>query len=150
MFQNWHDKFDEFWPNHLKVSKNFHLMCPFWEKYIIFELKTYRGVIFHDTEKGYKIWKGIDLPFLNWHKEFHKFWPEHAKVSKILTLMDFFWIKYILLELKKYRGFLSWQWRVMQNLKKNWHAVWKMTWGIWQIFTRTLESVTIVTLMGIF
>ena len=39
------------------------------------------------------------------------------------------------------RRYISWQWRVMQNLKKNWLAVWKMTWGIWQIFTRTLERV---------
>ena len=30
--------------------------------------------------------------------------------------------------------------RVMQNLKKNWLVVWKITWGIWQIFTRALES----------
>ena len=28
----------------------------------------------------------------------------------------------------------------MQNLKKNWLVVWKITWGIWQIFTRALES----------
>ena len=45
------------------------------------------------------------------------------------------------------RSYLSWHWRVMQNLKKNWLVVWKMAWGIWQIFTRTLESVKIRTLM---
>ena len=28
----------------------------------------------------------------------------------------------------------------MQSLKKNWFVVWKMTWGIWQIFTRALEK----------
>ena len=37
------------------------------------------------------------------------------------------------------RSYLSWHWRVMQNLKKNWLVAWKMTWGIWQIFTRALE-----------
>ena len=36
------------------------------------------------------------------------------------------------------RSYLSWRWRVMQNLKKNWLVVWKMTWAIWQIFTRAL------------
>ena len=43
---------------------------------------------------------------------------------------------------KKSRGvsYLSWHWRVMENLKKNWLVVWKMTWGIWQIFTRALEK----------
>ena len=103
-FQNWHEEFDEFWPEHLKVSKIFILMCSFWAKYILFELKKYRGVIFHETEEGCKIWRGIDLSFQNWHKEFDKFWPEHSKVSKIFTLIGSFWAKYILFELKKYRA----------------------------------------------
>ena len=37
------------------------------------------------------------------------------------------------------RSYLSWHWRAMQNLTKNWLAVWKMTWGIWKIFIRTLD-----------
>ena len=41
---------------------------------------------------------------------------------------------------KVQRSYLSWHWRVMQNLKKNWLVVWKMTWGIWQIFTRAFKS----------
>ena len=48
------------------------------------------------------------------------------------------------------RSYISWHWRVMQNLKKHWLVVWKMTWGIWQIFIRTLESVKIGTFMGSF
>ena len=51
---------------------------------------------------------------------------------------------------KVQRSYLSWHWRVMQNLKKNWLVVWKMTWEIWQIFTRALESVKIGTLIGSF
>ena len=38
------------------------------------------------------------------------------------------------------RSYLSWHWRVIQNLKKTWLVVWKMTWGIWEIFTRALSS----------
>ena len=41
---------------------------------------------------------------------------------------------------KVQRSYLTWHWRVMQNLKKNWLVVWKMTWRIWQIFTRALEN----------
>ena len=100
-FQNWHKEFDKFWPEHSKVSKIFTLMGSFWAKYILFELKRYRGVIFHETEEGYKIWRGIDLLFQNWQKECDKFWPEHSKVSKIFTLMGSFWAKYIFFELKK-------------------------------------------------
>ena len=120
-FQNWHEEFDESWPENLKVSKIFMLMGSFWAKYILFELKKYRGVIFHETEEGHNIWREIDLSFQNWHKEFDKFWPQHLKVSKIFALMGFFWAKYILLKLKKYRGviYLSWNWRRIQNLERN-------------------------------
>ena len=75
LFQSWLEEFEEFWPK--KVSKIFILMDSFWVKYILFELKKYRGVIFHETEEEYKIWREIDLSFQNWHNEFDKFWPEH-------------------------------------------------------------------------
>ena len=39
--------------------------------------------------------------------------------------------------------------RVMQNLKKNWLVVWKMTWGIQQIFITTLENVQFSIFHGI-
>ena len=57
---------------------------------------------------------------------------------------------YIIWAKKLQRSYLSWHWRVMQNLKKNWLVVSKMTREIWQIFTRSLESVKIGTLMGSF
>ena len=103
LFQNWHEIFDKFWPEQSKVSKNFTLIGSFWAKYILFKLKKYREVIFQETEEGYKIWRGIDLLFQNWHK-LDKFWPEHSKVSRIFTLMGSFWVKCILFELKNYRG----------------------------------------------
>ena len=34
--------------------------------------------------------------------------------------------------------------------KKKWLVIWKMTWGIWQIFIRTLENVKIGIFMGSF
>ena len=39
---------------------------------IVLAKKKYRGVIFHETEGGYKIWRGINSSFKNWHKEFDK------------------------------------------------------------------------------
>ena len=65
----------------------------------MYELKVYRGVMFHDNEYWCKICKGIDL-FQNWHEEFYEFWSKHSKVSKICTLMGSFWSKYIMFELK--------------------------------------------------
>ena len=95
--------FTNFWPEHSKASKMFTLMGSFWANYIFFELKKYRGVIFHETKEGCKIWREIDLSCQNWHKEFDKFWCEHSKVSKIFTLIGSFWGNYIFFELKKYR-----------------------------------------------
>ena len=61
----------------LKVSKIFILICSFWANYILFELKKYKGVIFHDTVEWCKIWVKTDLWFEKWHEEFGKFSPEH-------------------------------------------------------------------------
>ena len=47
-------------------------MGSFWAKYTLFELKKYIGVIFHETEEGYKIWRGINLSFQNWYKKFDR------------------------------------------------------------------------------
>ena len=54
----------------------------FWLKYIMFELKKYGGVIFHDTGEWCKIWRKTDLWFGKWHEEFSKFSPEHVRKSK--------------------------------------------------------------------
>ena len=59
--QNWHEKFHEFWPEHLNASKICTLMGSFWTKYVIFELKQYREVKLHDSEKWCKIWRKTDL-----------------------------------------------------------------------------------------
>ena len=48
-------------------------MCSYLVKYILFKLEMNRGVIFHETEEGYKICRGIDLSFQNWHKKFDNF-----------------------------------------------------------------------------
>ena len=87
-FQKWHKEFDKFWPEHSKVSKTFTLIGSFSAKYILFELKKYRGVIFHETEEGYKIWRKTDLLLGKWHEEFGKFSPEHSKVSKLELWWD--------------------------------------------------------------
>ena len=57
---------------------------------------------------------------------------------------------YIVWTKKVERSYLSWHWRVIQNLQKDWLVAWKMTRRIWQIYTRALESVRIGTLMGFF
>ena len=97
--------------------------------------KKYRGIVFHETEEGYKTWGVIDLLFQNLHKEFDEFWPEYSKkFSKIFTLIGSFWAEYMLFELKKYRG-------VIFNETEEGYKIWrgiesiisKLASGIWQI-----------------
>ena len=109
-FQNWYEKFHEFWLEHLKVSKMSTLKHSFWAKHILFELKMLsKRVIFHDTEEGKKF--GEDS-FQHWPKEFDKFWPEYPEVSKLLTFTGSAWAKQV------QRSYRPWPWRMMQNLKK--------------------------------
>ena len=103
LFRKW-QQFGEFWSEHSKVSKICALIGLFHEKYIAFDLKKYRGVIFHDNGESCKIWRKSGLWFGKWHEEFGKFSPEHSKISKSCSLMSCFWRKYKTFELKKYRG----------------------------------------------
>ena len=90
LFQNWHEDFDKFWPEHLKISNICTLMACLWPKYIMFELKTYRRVMFDGTEYWCKIWRKTGFCFQKWHEEFGKFSPEHLKVSKFGLWWDSF------------------------------------------------------------
>ena len=64
LFQKWQEV-GEFWSEHSKVSKICILIGPFRSKYITFDLKKYRWVVFCDTEKSCKIWWKTDLRFRN-------------------------------------------------------------------------------------
>ena len=90
-FQSWHEDFDEFWPDHSKISKICTLMGCLWPKYIMFEFKKYRGVMSGGTEYWCKIWRNTDFCFQKWYEEFGKFSPEHLKVSKL----GFWWDSFI-------------------------------------------------------
>ena len=72
-----------YFDRHSKVSKICTLMGSFWRKYIMFELKKSKQVMFHDTEEWCKIWRKTGLWFRKWHGEFSNFLPEHSKVSKL-------------------------------------------------------------------
>ena len=51
----------------------------------MYGFEIYRGVMCHDNEKWCKIWRGINVPFQNWHEEFDELWPKRSKVSKMCT-----------------------------------------------------------------
>ena len=106
----------------------------------MFDLKKYRGVIFHDTEGWCKIWRKTGLWFGKWHEEYGKFPPEHLKVSKLWFWWDPLIRSRKSMSLKSTEELCVWKWRMMQNLRRNWLFISKLTWGIWWILTRALES----------
>ena len=117
LFQNWQE-FGKFWSEHSKVSKVCTLIGPCCAKYIIFDLKKYWRVIFHDTEELCKIWRKTSLRFGKWHENFGKFSSEHSKISKTCTFRSSFWPKYKIFELRTYRG-------VIFDSTEHWCKIWR-------------------------
>ena len=130
---------------------NFHLTT---QKSEVFDVwaKKYRGVIFHDTEQWSKIWINPYLVVSNMTWGIGWTFIRALKVWKIVHWWALFFKGiYIMFRLEKFqRNYVSWHWRVMQNLKQNWLVAWKITPGICLIFMRAVESLKICTLMGFF
>ena len=97
--------------------------------------------MFDCTEDSRKIWRQIDLYFLKRHEEFDKFSPEHVPKSKI---WGFYWVLLSKVEnvwaWNLQGSYVSWEWWMLQNLKKNWLVNLKLIWAIWWILTRALEN----------
>ena len=113
---------------HVKFHQIFILIDSFSSKYIKFQLKMYRGVMSHDTEEWYKIWRKTNLLFQK-SQEFGQFWSEHSKISKMWTLIDPFCVKYITFHQKKYRGVIFHYTEVSWNIWRKtdlWLGLW---WG---------------------
>ena len=86
-----------------------------------------RGVIFHDTEQWCKIWKNLDLVVSKLARGIWWTFIKALKNLKTFTLMSSFCPKSNVLARKFQRNYVSWHWKVMQNLSENWLVAWKMT-----------------------
>ena len=140
-FQKWHEEVSKFSQEHSKVSK----LGLWWNSFIqsrkCISLKFIMDLcimIINDA----KIWMMQNLKRhwpvsskLTWEIWWILIWAHET--SKMFTLMGCFWLKYLMFELKKYRGviYVWWHWRLMQNLKENLLVLSKRTWRICQIFT---------------
>ena len=102
-----------------EILKIFTWICSFCAKYITFDKYKTRGVIFHDTKERCKIWRNADLLFGKWREEYDKSSPVHVKVLKLGLWWDPRKVKK-LWAWNLQSSYVSWQWRMMQNLKKNW------------------------------
>ena len=129
------------------MSHNPEDWCKIWRKTdLLFQKWQEFGEFFRETEEWCKIWRKTDLWFGKWHEAYGKFSPEHLEVSKNFSFNGLLLSKVYIDRAKKVqRSYLSWQWRVMQNLKRNWLVFSKLTWGIWLILMRPVESLKICT-----
>ena len=108
-------------------SKNFTPMGYFCPKYMRFELKKYRGVIFHDTEQWCKIWINPDLVVSKMAWGIGWTFIRALKSEKLYFDGFLLYKAYNVSARKCQRNYVSWHWKVMQNLKENWLVAWKMT-----------------------
>ena len=140
--QNSHEEFDKFWSDDLEISKICTLMGSFWPKYILFELKKSIGHLCLMPLNIDATFEGkLTCAFKKQHEELSKMSPAHFRKSKhwdfdgiLLSKEENVWTWNL-------RGsFVSWQWRMIQNLKRNWLVSLKLTWGIWWILTWALEN----------
>ena len=74
--KKWHEELGKFSLEILKVWKLGVLWGRFVQSRKCMSLK-FRQELCHDNKEWCKIWRGIHLPFQNWHWEFEKFLPEH-------------------------------------------------------------------------
>ena len=90
----------------------------FWPKYIIFQRKKYRGVIFDCTQDCYKAWRktGLCLQKLTWG--IWQIFTRELESLQIATFMASFCLKLKMYELKIYRG-------VLCRDNEEWYQIWR-------------------------
>ena len=94
--------------------------------------------MFDGTQNWYKVWRKTDFWF---QKLIRGIWQIFTRVLgslQIGTLMACFCLKLKMYELKIYRGVICHD--IDSQLKRNWPASSKLTWGIWRILTRELKN----------
>ena len=134
----------------LENLENLHFNELFWTKYITFELKKSIGELClmelnTDTISEGKLTCAFKIEMRN----YSKFSSEHVWKSKNWKFDEIFLSKVEIYELKFTGEFVSWKWRRIPNLNRNWLVSSKLTWGIWRILTRALKNLKNVTFNGL-
>ena len=144
LLQKWQE-FGEFWPKHTKDSKICTLIVSFCAKYLPFErLRSYvtwhRKVMQNMKKNTCGSENGIKN-LANFHRSTWKC-RDCDFDGILLSKVENAWAKSLL------RRHVSWRWRMMKNLERNWLVISTLTWGTWQILTRALKSLKSFTLMA--
>ena len=128
VFKKWHKDFGEFWPNTPKSQKldfNGLLLIKvysFWGKKV--NRRSLYWIVILKVDASFEGKKSV-VSLMTWGI----WWTlsEHWKILKF-ALWETFFSQDIKWWAKKFQmSYVSWHWRVMQCLTKNWLVVWKMT-----------------------
>ena len=148
-FGKWHEEYGIFLPDHLKVSKLGLWWDPLIQSRKSMSSKFTEELCFMKMKNDAKFEDEMTCRLKIDMENLISFDPSPWK--KIFILIRSFWAKYTLFEFKKVqRSYLSWHWRMIQNLVRNQLLLLKLTWGIWQIWTQTLESLKNFHFNGLF
>ena len=113
-------------------------------------MKKYRRVMSHNTKEYPKFEEKLTFGSKNDMRNLVNFNVSSGKSESLHFDVLLFSIAYKVPAKKVQKNYLSWHWKKIQTLKKNWLFIWKMTWGIWWTLTWAVESLKICTLMGYF
>ena len=119
----------------IKVQ-NFRLLTAYVKFHQIL-LKVYK-ISAKKVQRSYfsQYWRVIQNLKKNWFvvSKMRRIWWILTRALKSLKNLDFNWLLlckvFNVWPKKVQKSYLSWHWRLTQNLKNNWVVVWKMTWGI--------------------
>ena len=119
---------------------------------LYFERKKCRRIMPQDTEEWWPVWRKTDswLGSKNDMRNLVSFNASSGKSENLHFDVLLLSIAYKVSAKKVQKNYLSWHWKKIQTLKKNWLFIWKMTWGIWWTLTWAVESLKICTLVGYF
>ena len=91
--QKYLEEFDDFWPEHSKISKICTLMGSFWPKYIMFELKSKEELYFMTLESDAKFKEKVTCGLKNDMRNLESFHQSIFESLKIGTFMASFCLK---------------------------------------------------------
>ena len=105
----------------------------------MFQLENFRGNMYHDAERRCKFKGNLICGLKNKIRNLVHFYASSRK-SKYLHFDRILLFKaYKDLDEKIQKNYVSWHWKVMQGLKKNWLVVPKMTRGICKLLPNHLK-----------
>ena len=113
-------------------------------------MKKYKRVMFHDNEECSKFEEKLTLGSKNDMRNLVSFNVTSGKSKSLQFDLLLFSTAYKVSAKKVQKNDLSWHWKKIQNLKKNWIFIWKMAWENWWTLSRAVESLKTCTLMGYF